>query len=142
MVLPRRLSGRGLAALPWPLPVRAHAPLHAPREAADEDEVVPDEFRAALRQAAMHVFDDWFDRLWHDYRLEIEVHDGRRLRGRTLEDGLRLWAPFGLDREERPSDWWIPARSRRLPFGDWRIIRDVAEAEAEARRVLEAAVGK
>jgi hypothetical protein len=55
---------------------------------------------------------------------------------------VRPWAPFGLDGQGRQLEWWFPARRRRLPFGDWFTIPAVAEAEAEVRQVLQAAVGE
>src|SRR4051812_15826293 len=53
---------------------------------------VPDD----LSDVASRVFDRWFERLWTAHRLEIEVAPARRLRRLRVQEGLRLYAPFGL----------------------------------------------
>lgn len=91
-----------------------------------------------LKAVAQRLADDWFDRLWLTKRLEIEVHAVRRRRGLDVEDGLRLWAPFGLGSEQ--TEWWVPVRRRHGVRGEWTTLRSVHEAQREVEAVLAAAL--
>jgi len=94
---------------------------------------VPDD----LRDVASRVRDRWFERLWTAHRLEIEVAPARRLRRLRVQEGIRLYAPFGLGGDQ--DVWWVPVRERPFLHRTWRTLRTPGEAEHELDSVLQEA---
>ena len=83
---------------------------------------------------ARRLSDRWFDRLWSSRRWEIEVAAARRVRGVRLQEGIRLYAPFGLG--DSKDVFWVPVRERPIVGARWRALRTPADAERELDNLL------
>src|SRR4051794_15151718 len=93
-----------------------------------------DRVRAELQREAERLFDAWFDPLWEQRHLEIEVYPDRRWTLDRVEEGLRLRAPFGLDTDQ--DSWFQPVRDRPLLRRAWRPRQSVSEAGAALERTI------
>lgn len=87
-----------------------------------------------VEAAAARLRDDYFDAVFVSAKKEFEVHaeTRRRFRGRTTEQGLRVWLPSAAE-----DTVWLPVRRRRLLSSSWATVATVERLEEEARRVLD-----